>query len=69
MKRLLLFLIAAAVLVSIFLYWTRFQTVGQMGSNSVHGPVVINRFNGKVWVVSPFGVKEIPWKIEKAPAD
>lgn len=52
-------LVLLAVPILIFLWWTRYQHIGFIEVGTTSGPVLIDRFTGKGWVVSIFKWKEI----------
>lgn len=61
-KKVKIFVFIGIILSFIILWWTRYQPIGEIGGTALKCPVVINRFNGKIWIITPSGVKHIEWK-------
>jgi len=61
-KKIKIFVFIGIILSFIVLWWTRYQPIGEIGITTWKVPVVINRFTGKIWLITPSGVKHIEWK-------
>lgn len=61
-KTKLLIIIIGVTLLLIFLWWTRYQPIGDIGLAADKNPVVMNRLTGKMWVISLIGVRELRWE-------
>lgn len=56
-----LLIIIGIILLLIFLWWTRYQPIGEIGLADKN-PVVMNRLTGKIWVITPAGAGELRWQ-------